>query len=483
MLINLRTRQPPATPDAPADGKAIPVARLPPPRAVPKPTPNPKPQQLDQCRPGASAQLRLAEEHLPRLLAAGLAPAGRNRLSWYRKMLQKEADVDFDPFVADCRDFEAEVRLALAAHKSGEQAFLGFVQAYRFVRSSPFERAAPSHPAESNENRAMKQLSEQLVGFVKSLLKLDCSQRLKPLVAAVTKQISLYPLERHLAICLHLEMVDSRPRSLFYFPYFDELLNFITNPSLFLACHKLLLLARKALAVTSAIESVASYKVQARFGEEEGQTGPATLQHPTDPTINLIAITEDFLPLGKPRRRIVPSLPELPRDSSKQYDLYFPSIVEVCVDGSTVLCDDILLVFLQQKRVVYDKSMADERDIYFEVVADHYVASKVVDFHAATNTYELRSGELAGDLTIWRSYPALDRLLQHLAVASGADAHLHQSSIMYSLKQLRQATKAQLFGLLSQRQPVDRAQFDAALARLETNGFISVEGENLKFIP
>ena len=54
---------------------------------------------------------------------------------------------------------------------------------------------------------------------------------------------------------------------------------------------------------------------------------------------------------------------------------------------------------------------------------------------------------------------------------------------LHSLKQLRRASKSQLFALLALKQPVDRGQFDAAVARLEANGFVSVDGETLTFVP
>ena len=488
MLINLCTRQP-AVSGPEASSQLIPFTVQPSPREVPKVDSQIDAKQLlaQVGKPDtpASVYLRLAEHHLPHLLATGQLPADRSRIGWYRKMLLKEETVDFDPFVADNRDFEAEVRIALDCEKKGEKEFHSFLQSYRFVRHSPFQEVQPSsgETQESKEYLMMKSLSENLVEFVKNLLKLDDSQRLKPLVGVVTKQIGLFPLERHLSICLHLEMINAKSSKLFYFPYFDELLNFISNPTLFLACHRLLQLARKALGLTSSIESIASYKILSRFGEEEEQNGPATVQHPTDSKITIFAITEEFLPHAKMKRRILPDLHLFPRDDSKEYELFLPSIVEVEVEGHTIVCDDIFLVFLQQRRVKYDKRNTAERDVYFEVAADYYVSLKAVVFHAADQVYELCKVDRSADLTIWKNYSAVDRLLQHLLVSQADDTQVHQSTIMYSMKQLKQTTKSQLFGLLTLKQPVDQLQFEAALTRLESNGFISIEGDNLKFIP
>jgi hypothetical protein len=164
------------------------------------------------------------------------------------------------PLPAEARDFDGLVSRLLGIQQTRVADLAPAIDACQSL-------LAPATTPGDLSQAYLHALSCNLIDIIKSLIKWDKTGSLKYLSQKVADEVSRVPFEQHLAMSLTIELSQPSAGSMFYFPYLDELLAFVENPSQFLRYYCLCSAVRLAAHGPSQLDSLAAYKIAAKFGD------------------------------------------------------------------------------------------------------------------------------------------------------------------------------------------------------------------------
>lgn len=115
----------------------------------------------------------------------------------------------------------------------------------------------------------MGRMSKNITELIKALKKNDRTNILKVLHGRLGKEVASTPFEKHLALSIHLELMNPSKGVLFYYPYLDDFLPLVHDQTKFFKYFRIVDLLRKSSVGESKLDSLVVHKLRTKLGESE----------------------------------------------------------------------------------------------------------------------------------------------------------------------------------------------------------------------